>query len=77
MRRTCTSSIPHVYKLQGNEILTTQSPYLFTLPAIDLKHETDPNHILFTFITLSNNHMQLTKHTTIGFLNLYMDYHVR
>ena len=55
--------------------MITQNPQLVMLPTLLLKNETDPGQLPVMLVDLSTDTIQLTKHTPIGFPQLYTDFH--
>ena len=61
-------------KVHINEILVTQNPQLIMTPMLHLKNEIEPDHIPVTFVNISDDLVQLTKHVPVGSLQLYTEY---
>ena len=68
------SNMACMYELQVDAVLITQNPQLVMIPTVHLQNETEPDQVPVTLVSLSRDSAQLTKHTPVGFLQLYTDY---
>ena len=45
------------------------------IPTAHLKNKTEPDQVPVTFVSLSIDPLRLTKHTQVGSLQVYANYH--
>ena len=67
----CIASTPHILEVETDEVISIQNLKLVLIPTVHFNDGVKPVQVLLTLINLSDDLIQIAKHTVIGTLWLY------